>query len=326
MSDQSLYSGSALDIALVYGIVSGAWILLSDRLVAALVDGESLTATVQTAKGWLFVVASSALLFALVHRSQRSRKRTNERLDRALQQTSVLHRILRHNLRNSCNVIAGNAELIAAHVEEGDGEGEADDEEGADDEEVSTATGQGQRASEECLDTIRSQTERLATITEKTRLLRDLVLDEQPDQTVDLAAVVADRVEAARERYPEASFDVAAPPALQIETDPRIETAVDELLENAVEHNDRDRPSVAVALERRADGVVHLEVSDDGPGMPEMERAVLEEGMEGPMFHSEGLGLWIARTVVDNVGGEIQIVDNEPRGTKVRVSIPGNRP
>lgn len=308
----SPFSGSPLDVAVVYGVVSAAWILVSDRLVAATIADPALANTVQTAKGWLFVVGSAILIFGLVRHGQRSMEQTNERLDRALRQTSVLHRILRHNLRNSCNVIAGNTELIAAHVETDGGEGEVATDAGAD----------AGPDSEECLETIREQTEQLVTITEKTRELRDLVLEEEPEQRIDLADVVEDAVASARERYPTASFQTDAPAGLALETDPRIKTAIDELLENAVVHSDRADPAVSVELRQRADGTVALDVADDGPGMPEMERAVLEEGMESPMFHSEGLGLWIARTVVHDVGGDIRIVDNEPRGTVVRIQLP----
>ncbi|GAB3683647.1 hypothetical protein GCM10028857_11500 [Salinarchaeum chitinilyticum] len=305
MVDSLPYSGSALDIAVVYGVVSAGWILLSDQLVAVLIDDPELASTVQTAKGWLFVAGSSVLLFGLVRHGQRSRQQTNERLDRALQQTTVLHRILRHNLRNSCNVIAGNTELVASHVDE-DGRGPDPE-------------------SEEHLEIIREQTEQLVTITEKTRLLRDLVLEEPDEERIDLTTLVSDRVDVARERYPEASFTVTVADSIgnsvTAETDPRLHKALDELLENAVEHSDHDSPSVRVDLNQQPDGTIHLDVADDGPGMPEMERAVLEEGMESPMFHSEGLGLWIARSVVVQADGEISIVENEPRGTVVRITL-----
>jgi len=296
------YSGSPLDIAVVYGIVSGAWILLSDRLVAALIDDPGLATTVQTAKGWLFVAGSAILLFALIRHGQRTTERTNERLDRALRQTSILHRILRHNLRNSCNVISGNTELVSARADGGELEA---------------------AEAEACLETIREQTDQLVTITEKTRLLRDLVLDDAPPEQADLAELLRERIEVARERFPAATFETTIVDAGTIETDPRIHRGIDELLENAVEHADSDDVTVRVALEEQFDGSIRLDVADDGPGMPGMERAVLEEGMESPMFHSEGLGLWIARTAVRNLDGDITIVDNEPRGTVVRMEFPG---
>jgi two-component system OmpR family sensor kinase len=316
VADQSLYSGSPLDIAVVYGVLSGSYILISDRLVAATIDDPQLATTVQTGKGWLFVLGSAVVIYALVDRSRQSLERTNERLDRALQQTTVLHRILRHNLRNSCNVISGNAEIIAANVRADGGETATA--------ETEDATGERQPGpdSEECLETIREQTAELVTITEKTRKLRDFVLEQESSEPIDLAELVRERIADAREQYPSATFETDLPGSLRLETDPRITEAIDELFENAVEHSDREEVTIQVELQRRPDGTVRLDVADDGPGMPEMERAVLAEGMESPTFHSQGLGLWITRTLVLAADGEIRIVDNEPRGTIVRIVFP----
>lgn len=64
-----------------------------------------------------------------------------------------------------------------------------------------------------------------------------------------------------------------------------------------------------------------LTVSDDGPGLPEMERAVLEEGKEGPLTHSQGLGLWVVWTVVNQSGGELEISTTEGGGTSVQITL-----
>lgn len=41
------------------------------------------------------------------------------------------------------------------------------------------------------------------------------------------------------------------------------------------------------------------ETDDDGPGIPEMERAVLETGEAvDPLYHGSGLGLWLVFSAV----------------------------
>jgi signal transduction histidine kinase len=62
-------------------------------------------------------------------------------------------------------------------------------------------------------------------------------------------------------------------------------------------------------------------VSDDGPGMPEMEAEVLETGEETSLRHGQGLGLWMARTIVRQAGGDVS-VDTGPDGTEVCVRLP----
>ncbi|MFA9518253.1 ATP-binding protein [Halopenitus sp. H-Gu1] len=136
--------------------------------------------------------------------------------------------------------------------------------------------------------------------------------------------MIDSRVAAVRESTPEVIIDTELPDRLELETDPRIEEALEELLENAVEHNDTDRPMVRIAMRSAVDGSVLIDIADDGPGIPEIEREVLEEGFEAPLFHSQGLGLWIARTLVVRLGGTVRIVDNDndPRGSVVRLMLP----
>jgi signal transduction histidine kinase len=236
----------------------------------------------------------------LVVGGQRELETANERLDTALQQTSILHRILRHNLRNACTVIKGNAKIAAAHASD---------------------------RTEVCLDAIEAQNEQLVALSEKSKRLRDIVLgDAVPMADIEIVGAIETRIEALEARYPTAEIELGdgSPAELRIETDPRIGEAIGELLVNAVEHNDADRPTVRVSV-AASDGDVRIEIADSGPGTPEMERAVLEEGTEAPMFHSQGLGLWIAKAIADRSGGELTLIDNEPRGTIARLSLPASR-
>ncbi|SEP81510.1 sensor histidine kinase [Natrinema salaciae] len=298
MIERSVVARSPAAIAATYAVIGTLWILGSDLLIYALVENLGLAISVQVVKGWVFVLGSSVLLYGLVSFRQRDLERTNERLDRALQQTSILQRIIRHNLRNTCNIIRGNADLLADDLPDDDGTAHR-------------------------LETIRTETDRLVELSEKTHLLRDVVLGESSGtQRVNLSQLLELRAEQARNRYPDATIRTDVPDGVVRETDPRLETAIDELLENAVEHNDVAEPAVDVAMDADgADGVT-ICVSDTGPGLPEIERTVFQEGIETPMAHSEGVGLWVTQTILLKAGGTFTIEDNEPRGTTVRLVIP----
>lgn len=266
-------------IAGVYAVGGTTWILLSDRAVATLVSDPSLVAIARTANGWAFVAFSTAVIYGLAAQDRRSLERTADRLDRAVQQTSILHRILRHNLRNTCNVIQGNVQLLR---ERGD---DLDD---------------------ECVDAIEAQTDALLEIAEKTRLLRDVASDDPPKTiTVDVATLVDDRVDVARDRFQDAEFRVETPVRASARAHPRIDTAIDELLENAVVHAD-DEPVIEVSVRAGTDAV-ELAITDDGPGLPRIERAVLEADVERQTVHSEGIGLWLVRTIVTEGGGDVRV-------------------
>ena len=75
---------------------------------------------------------------------------------------------------------------------------------------------------------------------------------------------------------------------------------------------------------RRTDGAIDFAVADRGPGMP---RAVLERVGEPffttkPLGRGMGLGLFLARTVVERIGGSLRLDSNVGRGTTAIVRLP----
>lgn len=298
MIEKSVVTRSPATIAVCYAVIGTLWVFGSDVLLYVLVENLGLAISIELFKGWAFVVVSSIVLYGLVSYRQRTLERTNEQLDRAIQQTSILQRIIRHNLRNTCNIIQGNAELLADDI---DSNAEKADR----------------------IETITTETDRLVELSEKTHLLRDVVLnDSRATQRVNLSQLLELRAERARSRYPHATVRTEFPDDVVRETDPRLETAIDELLENAVEHNDSEEPIVELTMRADDGEAVTIRVSDRGPGLPEIERTVLQEGVETPMAHSEGLGLWVTQMILRKLGGTFTIEDNEPRGTTVQLEIP----
>jgi PAS domain S-box-containing protein len=67
-------------IAGVYAVLGVAWILFSDRFVGAIARSPAHLAALQTAKGWLFVLASAAVIYLLVRQSTREVRASEGRL------------------------------------------------------------------------------------------------------------------------------------------------------------------------------------------------------------------------------------------------------
>ena len=76
---QSSQKHDALKIVLIYILVGGLWILLSDRIVEALVSDKRTLTDVNTAKGWFFIVATGWMLYALIRSSVTALQRTEKR-------------------------------------------------------------------------------------------------------------------------------------------------------------------------------------------------------------------------------------------------------
>jgi signal transduction histidine kinase len=78
-----------------------------------------------------------------------------------------------------------------------------------------------------------------------------------------------------------------------------------------------------LATRRAGDGRVAVEVRDDGPGIPaELRRSIFDPYFTTkPVGSGTGLGLHIARQIVERHGGEIE-VESSGDGTRFRVLLP----
>jgi PAS domain S-box-containing protein len=202
------------------------------------------------------------------------------------QRLSVLNRVLRHNIRNDLDVVLAHADEI-------------DD----------PAT----------REPIRDTAQELVGLGTKARAAeRAMAATSEPPTEVDLAAVLADVVDQYRHRA--AELAVTAPDSLVVTThEPVVRAVASELVENAVHHAE-DAPVVTTTLTATADGV-ELAVADDGPGISDHDLAVLKAGTESQLSHATGLGLWLVRWAVTQLGGEMHVADRDPTGTVVTVRL-----
>jgi signal transduction histidine kinase len=97
------------------------------------------------------------------------------------------------------------------------------------------------------------------------------------------------------------------------------------LVENAVSHANE----VVVTLTQPSGKLVQVDVSDDGPGIPAADKArVLEPFVRGEPARTVtdrsgfGLGLSIVRSLVEGLGGRLELIDREPQGLIARVTLP----
>ncbi|WP_106187606.1 HAMP domain-containing sensor histidine kinase [Umezawaea tangerina] len=142
-----------------------------------------------------------------------------------------------------------------------------------------------------------------------------------------LADVVAEAevAAAAGKRGVHFTVDVSPPGATAIADRERLHQVVVNLLDNAARHGPADG-RVDVRARSDADGLV-VEVVDEGPGIAREDRErVFERFTRGERAGGggTGLGLNIARWVVDLHGGTIAVVDGP--GCRIRVSLPAEPP
>lgn len=117
---------------------------------------------------------------------------------------------------------------------------------------------------------------------------------------------------------------------LPIDADePKLRQAVDNLVANAlkfVRKGGKVRIDASIEDATSRAPVVVLQVSDDGPGVPPEERALIfdryRQGARGRSAGGAGLGLAIARGIAEAHGGGIEVVDSPLGGAAFRLRVP----
>ncbi len=228
-----------------------------------------------------------------------ARARTDaRRAKEASEALAFVNSIIRHDLRNDLNTIQMRAGLLESPT------GTTDDE----------ASGDDQVATE--AERIRSKAEEAAERLAESRAIADTVAGEADLEPVDLADIAREAAGRFADIDPVA-VETDIPETAFVRATAGLRSVVDNLIENAVEHNHADEPRVEVTVQER-DGTVELRVADNGPGMGPAERAVLTGW--GPSAETEG-GLVLVRRLVEAFGGDVRVHENDPRGTVVVVSL-----
>lgn len=212
------------------------------------------------------------------------------------QQNTVLNRVLRHNIRNDMNVILGRAEDLDQN-----GNGDA------------TA-----------VDTIRRKAMEVIRLSDAARDIDALHSSVELTQ-MDVGGLARRVVAAAETSYPDAEIDAAVPDSAWASVSPVFESALDNVIENAIQHN-TESPRVHVAVDRDAtDDAVTITVGDNGPGIPQQQLDILFADGETQVRHGNGLGLWLTKWIVESCDGELAIETSEA-GTTVTITVPGADP
>ncbi len=212
------------------------------------------------------------------------------------EQLALLNRIIRHDIANDMTVALGAVEMIEA-----------------------------ERGSEtQHLERIREANEHVVELTEAVGTVLTALEEEgaQEGTSVRIDEVLEEQVEAVGGMFEAATVTVDGElPAVSVVGSPLYGSAISNLLENAIEHNDTDSPTITVSA-TEGEQTVTVHIADDGPGIPDEQKPSVFDLGETRSEGGSGMGLFIASTVVEAFGGRIEIEDNEPRGAVFVLTLP----
>lgn len=238
------------------------------------------------------LIALGIILLGFVRTTSRLRSNLAEQDERL----TVLNRVLRHNLRNDLSVV-----IMALNRAR---------ERATSDREVESATRGLRKAND------------LHELGEKLRET-DVILENAGANTepTDVNTVVESKVEEFRAEYPAVEFAVRTSPDAPVTTADGIDAAIDNVIENACEHNDADDPAVDVTVKAETANVA-VTVRDNGTGIPSHELIPIRERDESALSHGSGVGLWFVLWVVERAGGDVSFDDSDGQSVTLRFPRP----
>jgi PAS domain S-box-containing protein len=196
----------------------------------------------------------------------------------------VLNRVLRHNLRNDLTVVLGLIDVLTERITDSELRG--------------------------YLDRLGDKAEQIASLSDRAREIeRSVRRAEDSAGAVDLSAMIDSLVDVYEQQYG-IDIELSMPAESVYGADNRFRRALDELIENSIEHAGAD-PTIRIRVETTPDTVV-VTLCDDGPGIPDHEIDVLR-GDEPitQLKHGSGLGLWLVVWVVESYGGTVRFDADE---------------
>lgn len=253
---------------------------------------DGLAVIIQSAVGWAAGGLLPGGLIGIYDAERRiERVRSEEAREEAEQLAmglSVINRILRHDFRNHMTVLEGHFGAL---------------------EEVNP----------ERVESMREHTDRLVELAERARKMEELLRTDEWT-VVDASGAVTNVVEECRTEYEDAEFRLDCPEEVHVSVRGQLETAVTDLVENAVVHNDSDTPTVEASVES-TDSAVEIAIRDNGPGVPQYERTLRNRPGETALEHSNGTGLWLVDWFAEQSDGSFTIETTDD-GSVVTLSLP----
>ncbi|WP_137286824.1 sensor histidine kinase [Halorussus salinisoli] len=165
--------------------------------------------------------------------------------------------------------------------------------------------------------TIREQAREVNALVENAEAIVETVSEDAGVGRVDLSTVAAESADHVAETF-DATVTTDLPERAPAAANDAVQSVVNNLAENALEHNDADDPRVELAV-TNCDESVRLRVADNGPGIADSRKPEHFEPNDGSRH---GGGLHLMETLVESYGGEVRVEDSDAGGTAFVVELP----
>ncbi|MFB6186651.1 MAG: sensor histidine kinase, partial [Halobacteriaceae archaeon] len=222
---------------------------------------------------------------ALIGFHSAEHKQQRRDLSRTSNQLTVLTRLLRHEVLNKITIIKGYANSLSGM-------------------EAENRT--------DSIEQIVTSADHIQTTIEDVGFLTRLhSMNDLPVGSIPLAEVLDDEITTIREIHPDVSFTVNDRTTNEndncVLADSHLHTVFEELLQNAIRHNDGSDPQITIDIRSQPTNV-RISITDNGPGLPDDQREILERGnLPDTDDPTTGFGIPVVRMIISQYNGTISV-------------------
>jgi len=225
-----------------------------------------------------------------------ARKAYEQQIKEQRDNLELLNQVFRHDIRNDLTVVNGFAEMLEDEV-----------------------TSEGRQM----LITVRESVDEAIRLTETARDLSAVMLQSEFEkQRISLKETLDEQLERIQSEFQDAEVSIeGAIPHVTIKGDDMLSSVFRNLLQNAVQHNDKEIAEISVSVVE-SEETISVRIADNGPGVLDTQKeTIFGKGEKGLQSAGTGIGLYLVKTLVEGYGGTVWVEDNEPEGAVFVVEL-----
>ncbi len=313
----------ALRITVIYIILGVLWIVFSDKFMFILFEDTHTLNLVSTYKGWFYVLFTGWLLFLLIQQELRKRNAIQKQLTEARNKAEESEKLktaflnnISHEVRTPLNAILGFSELIVNPD--------------LTDDQKETFSGFIKRGTSDLVDTIED------ILIVSSIQVGQVKVEISGDNVNQLSRSIIE-YHAAQLKNQNKKKDIKMHFHSELEdgdsflkTDFRhLKQILNKLIGNAIKFTDKG--SIELFIKRKSETELLFEVRDTGCGIPVSKKDVVfnpfrqaEENSLNRKTGGSGLGLSIAKGLVELMSGQLWFESEEGKGSRFYFTIKEN--
>ncbi len=230
------------------------------------------------------------------------RIKKEKEIERKNEQLEILNRILRHDIRNDISVI----DLYINNIKEKYSKKEL------------------QKSFLKDIEKIENRNQHIIDLTIISKDLTETITmgGDFNIKKINLKNILKQEIENTKSSFNNIDIKISGRiPNINIKANEMLSSVFRNILNNAIQHNDKETPKIEISTKQKSDNVI-ISIADNGPEIPdELKEKIFGKGEKSLKSEGTGIGLYLVDKLIEGYNGDVWIEDNKPEGTIFKIKL-----